>query len=83
MPIGKGIVLIGMGERTSRPAVTRIARELFAQGGASRVIGCQMPRSRAAMHLDTVFSFCDRGSVGDLNVIVPQLTEKVKARKGG
>ena len=60
MPIGKGIVLIGMGERTSRPAVTHIARELFAQGGATQVIGCQMPRSRAAMHLDTVFSFCDR-----------------------
>ena len=29
-----------------------------------------------------IFSFCDLGIVGDLNVIVPQLTEKVKARKG-
>jgi arginine deiminase len=60
MPIGKGVVLIGMGERTSRQAVTHIARELFAKGGATRVIGCMMPKSRAAMHLDTVFTFCDR-----------------------
>jgi electron transfer flavoprotein alpha subunit len=29
-----------------------------------------------------VFGFCDLGVVGDLNVIVPQLTEKIKARKG-
>jgi electron transfer flavoprotein alpha subunit len=29
-----------------------------------------------------IFDFCDLGVVGDLNVIVPQLTEKVKQRKG-
>ncbi|HEX8983517.1 MAG TPA: electron transfer flavoprotein subunit alpha/FixB family protein [Ktedonobacterales bacterium] len=29
-----------------------------------------------------IFSFCDLGVVGDLNVILPQLTEKVKQRKG-
>ncbi len=29
-----------------------------------------------------IFGFCDLGMVGDLNVIVPQLTEKVKQRKG-
>ena len=29
-----------------------------------------------------IFSFCDLGIVGDLNVIVPQLTEAVKRRKG-
>jgi arginine deiminase len=60
MPIGKGVVLIGMGERTTRQAVFQLAQRLFAHGAASRVIGCLMPKSRAAMHLDTVFSFCDR-----------------------
>lgn len=30
-----------------------------------------------------IFSFCDLGVVGDLNVIVPQLTAAVKQRKGG
>ena len=63
MPIGKGVVLIGMGERTSRQAVFQVADRLLAQGAASRVIGCLMPKSRAAMHLDTVFSFCDRDLV--------------------
>jgi electron transfer flavoprotein alpha subunit len=29
-----------------------------------------------------IFGFCDLGVVGDLNVIVPQLTEKVRQRKG-
>jgi len=30
-----------------------------------------------------IFGFCDLGVVGDLTTIVPQLTEKVKQRKGG
>lgn len=60
MPWGNGSVLIGMGERTSPQAVGQIAKALFAQGAAERVVACQMPKSRAAMHLDTVFSHCDR-----------------------
>ncbi|ASP37554.1 arginine deiminase [Bacterioplanes sanyensis] len=59
MPIGNGCVLIGMGERTTRQAVGQVAKALFAAGAAERVVACQMPRSRAAMHLDTVFSLCD------------------------
>jgi len=60
MPLGKGVVLVGMGERTTRHAVAQVARELFRHHAATRVIACMMPRSRAAMHLDTVFTFCDR-----------------------
>jgi arginine deiminase len=60
MPLGNGCVLIGMGERTSPQAVGQIAKRLFAEGAATRVIACQMPRSRSAMHLDTVFSHVDR-----------------------
>jgi arginine deiminase len=60
MPLGNGCVLIGMGERTSPQAVSQIAKRLFAEGAATRVIACQMPRSRSAMHLDTVFSHVDR-----------------------
>jgi arginine deiminase len=63
MPVGKGIVLIGMGERTSRQAVLQLTTRLFEEKAAERVIGCLMPKSRAAMHLDTVFSFCDRDLV--------------------
>ena len=71
MPIGKGIVLIGMGERTTHQAVSQVARELFKNKAATRVIACMMPKSRAAMHLDTVFSFCDR----DLVTIFEEVVE--------
>jgi arginine deiminase len=60
MPLGKGVVLIGMGERTTRQAVFQVAAQLFRHDAATRVIACLMPKSRAAMHLDTIFSFCDR-----------------------
>ena len=56
MPIGKGIVLIGMSERTSRQAISQLAATLFKKGAAERVIV-------AAMHLDTVFTFADRDCV--------------------
>lgn len=59
MPIGHGCVLIGMGERTTPQAVGQVAISLFAQGAAKTVIACQMPKSRSAMHLDTVFTLCD------------------------
>lgn len=59
MPIGNGVVLIGMGERSSPQAVTQVARALFAGNGARRVIACQFPKTRSSMHLDTVFSFLD------------------------
>jgi arginine deiminase len=63
MPIGKGIVLIGMSERTSRQAISQLAAALFKQNAAERVIVAAMPKLRAAMHLDTVFTFADRDCV--------------------
>jgi arginine deiminase len=59
MPVGNGCVLIGMGERTTSQAASQLAQALFAKGAAERVVACQMPHSRAAMHLDTIFSLCD------------------------
>jgi arginine deiminase len=60
MPIGNGAVAIGMSERTSRQGITQLAAALFANGAADRVIVAGMPKLRAAMHLDTVFTFADR-----------------------
>jgi arginine deiminase len=73
MPIGEGVVLIGMGERTTRQAVFQVAESLLKQQGATRVIGCLMPKSRAAMHLDTVFSFCDRDLVTSFLEVADQV----------
>jgi arginine deiminase len=60
---GNGVVLIGMSERSSRQAITQVAARLFDQGAAEQVIVAGMPKLRAAMHLDTVFTFADRDCV--------------------
>src|SRR5215469_1470998 len=73
MPIGKGNVLIGMSERTSRQAITQLATALFAKGAAKRVIIAGMPKLRAAMHLDTVFTFCDR----DVVTLFPEIVNRI------
>jgi arginine deiminase len=75
MPIGNGVVLIGMGERSSRQAIGQVALALFAKGAAERVIIAGLPKSRAAMHLDTVFTFCDR----DLVTIFPEVVNQIVA----
>lgn len=73
MPIGQGVVLVGMGERSTPQAVGQLAQALFAAGAARHVVACQMPRSRAAMHLDTVFSFCDRDTVTSFVEVAAQI----------
>ncbi len=60
MPIGNGAVAVGMSERTSRQAITQFAAALFAEEAAERVVVAGMPKLRAAMHLDTVFTLADR-----------------------
>ena len=73
MPVGNGVVLMGMSERTSRQAITQVAAALFAQGAAERVVVAGMPRLRAAMHLDTVFTFADR----DIVTLYPTIMDAV------
>ena len=73
MPIGDGVVLVGQGERSNARAVSILAKNLFKAGGARLVIGAQMPRERAAMHLDTVFTFCDRNVATLYEPVVSQI----------
>jgi arginine deiminase len=75
MPIGKRLLLIGMGERTSRQAIGELAQNLFAKGAVERIIVAGLPKSRAAMHLDTVFTFCDR----DLVTVFPEVVNEIVA----
>jgi len=74
MPIGNKIVLVGMGERTSRQAISQLAAALFEEGAAERVIVAAMPKLRAAMHLDTVFTFADRDCV----LIHPDIVNQIQ-----
>ena len=75
MPIGKGNVLIGLSERTSRQAISQVAAALFRKKAAERVIVAAMPKLRAAMHLDTVFTFADRDCV----LLYPDIVNNIAA----
>ncbi|MFH9132805.1 arginine deiminase [Streptomyces sp. NPDC017524] len=75
MPVGNGVVLMGMSERTSRQAITQVAAALFEQGAAEHVIVAGMPKLRSAMHLDTVFTFADR----DIVTLYPRIMDGVHA----
>ncbi len=73
MPVGNGVVLMGMSERTSRQAISQVAAALFARNAADRVVVAGMPKLRAAMHLDTVFTFADR----DIVTLYPRILDAV------
>jgi arginine deiminase len=73
MPIGNKTVLIGMGERTTAQAISQLASNLFARGDAQRVIVAKLSRDRAHMHLDTVFTFCDRDLVTTYTPVVDKI----------
>lgn len=57
--IGNGVVLIGMGERTTPQAIEMLAKSLFAQSPVKEVIAVTLPKKRHFMHLDTVLTMLD------------------------
>lgn len=73
MPVGNDTVLVGMGERSSPQAIGQMANALFERGTVSRVVACQIPKSRAAMHLDTVFTFCGGNVVTAFKEVADQM----------
>jgi arginine deiminase len=73
MPVGDGVLFVGQGERSNARSVSILAKNLFAAGAARLVIGAMMPRERAAMHLDTVFTFCDRNLVTIYEPVVSKI----------
>ncbi len=74
MPIGNGTVLIGCSERTQTGMIEQIAKTLFENGAAERVIACVMTRERGHMHLDTVFTLLDRDKV----TIFPKVVAEIR-----
>jgi arginine deiminase len=73
--LGNGAVLVGMGERTTAPAVEQLAQRLFDTGTARRLTAVRLPSSRAFMHLDTVLTMLDR----DAFAIYPGLAGQLRS----
>ncbi len=56
---GKDVALIGIGIRTNLAGAVEVAAQLKARG-FTQVLGVRLPMRRAAMHLDTIFTFLDQ-----------------------
>lgn len=56
-------VLIGASERTRSETIERLAAKCFQIGHVKRVYEIPIPGERAFMHLDTVFTVVDRGTI--------------------
>jgi len=75
MPIGNRTVLVGMSERSQGRMIEQIAKALFENEAADRVIACVMSKDRAHMHLDTVFTLLDR----DKATAYPKVINDIRA----
>ncbi len=73
MPVGNKTVLVGMGERSSPQAVGQLAQALFAGEVVERVLAFRIPKSRSAMHLDTVFTLCGGDVVTTFKEVADEL----------
>ena len=61
--LGRGVVLIEMGERSTAMAVEILARALFRSGQADTVITVELPQWRTFMHLETMLIMIDGDTV--------------------
>lgn len=58
--LSREAVAIGISERTTPEAIEKAAAKLFGQTSFKTVLAVEIPKSRAFMHLDTVFTMIDR-----------------------
>lgn len=70
--LSKDTVAIGISQRTSAEAIETTAINLFKGSNFKRVIAMEIPKIRAFMHLDTVFTMIDR----DKFTIHPAIRER-------
>ncbi|MBN9619360.1 MAG: arginine deiminase [Actinobacteria bacterium] len=76
-----GVVMIGMGERTTPTGVEALVRRLYEQGQARVVLAVELPKARSAMHLDTLLTMVDRATfVGYPNLDLDRLRSWVLTR---
>jgi arginine deiminase len=72
--VGERGLAIGLSERTTPSGVETLAARLFANGVVDRVLAVDLPKVRAAMHLDTVVTQVDV----DAFITYPAMTGSVR-----
>lgn len=70
-------VAVGLSQRTTAMAIELFARKLLMRSDFKRVVVFEIPKSRAFMHLDTVFTMVDR----DKFVVHPEIEEPLRVFK--
>jgi arginine deiminase len=73
--LARGVLAIGVGQRTSPAGVEAFAERLFAAGEAHTVLAVPIAQDRATMHLDTVCTMVDRDAV----VMYPAIAGSLQA----
>jgi arginine deiminase len=63
------LILIGYSERTTPRGIAKLMRAIAEKGGVQNFIVVEIPKSRATIHLDMIFTMADR----DACVVFPPL----------
>src|SRR5205823_12654518 len=72
--------------QTSKTVSPKLYLAAGISGAIQHKVGMQSSENIIAINKDAnapIFEFSDLGIVGDLNKILPKLTEAIKAKKGG
>lgn len=59
--IGRGVVVLGIGQFTSAQAIEWLATAMFAAGSAREVLAVELPQARLRTRLDSLLTMVDRG----------------------
>ena len=73
--LSKGVLAVGVGERTRPAGAERLARRCFARGLARTVLVVPIAQERATMHLDTVCTMVDTDAI----VMYPKVADALAA----
>ena len=75
LALARGVLAVGVGERTTPAGVERLARRVFDKDLAHTVLAVPIAQQRATMHLDTVCTMVDVDAV----LMYPNMAEDLKA----
>jgi arginine deiminase len=81
--LGRGALLVGMGERTRPGAVEALAQRLFDAHAAREILAVDLPKQRSCMHLDTVLTMLDADACTIYPEIVATPAYRLTPGRGG